>query len=89
MRIHERKLFRSILDLWLKNARHEGYIARVREIEAIPDESATFPVDTASLADQITSADTEEERDHILDGLSHSTLDSVLGRSGDRFLRTE
>jgi hypothetical protein len=91
------RLFQVIFDLHLKAAQHEGYIKRVTDLDG--SRSQTTKVidgevgdgDVLRFREEIYGAESETQRDSILDSLDTETLDQVLGKAPqkDRFLRDE
>lgn len=89
------RLFQVIFDLHLKAAQHEGYIKRVTDLDG--SRSQTTKVidgevgdgDVLRFREEIYGAESETQRDSILDSLDTETLDQVLGKAPqqDRFLR--
>lgn len=88
-----RKMLEIIFDLSLKVARHEGYIARVTDLDTVSDikSGPAEDVDITSLQRDIVGASSEALRDRILDSIDTDTLHQVLGRppEEDRFLRRD
>lgn len=91
---HIRKLFRIILDLKLETARQEGYIERVTDLDPPESHSGVTtddPMDqdfgSIRIRDQILGAESENQRDRIIDSVDTETLDRALGAGDDRFVR--
>lgn len=91
------RLFQVIFDLHLKAAQHEGYIKRVTDLDGsrsqttkVIDEEAGDG-DILRFREEIYGAESETQRDSILDSIDTETLDQVLGKAPqkDRFLRDE
>lgn len=89
-----RKLFGIILDLTIKVARHEGYIARVTDLDPAGVHSGVTSEPAADLDDMLrhdlADAKSETMRDRIIESADLDMLDRALGRdpiSEDRFLR--